>query len=180
VAILLNLLVVLIFSLWIFLSIVSQFQLAWIQSLKTRDVFHLIPNWRFFAPIPARRDYHLEYRTKGVLLPATRWSRIDLVSRRRYWCAVWNPAKRIRKSFNTQVRRLTRSLATGDRAIAARSLAYLSLLNYLQHAVTHDNIWLIQFRIVTCQDFSANSMVRLVFTSDWHYFHSSSGSECRS
>jgi hypothetical protein len=166
-----------IFATWFLLSLIGQSKADWMRSLKARDVFHLIPNWRFFAPIPARRDYHLEYRTKGDSPQVTPWSRIDLVNHRRVWCVIWNPTKRIRKSFNTQVRRLTRVLAAGGRARATQSLAYLSLLNHVQHSTAIRNVQILQFRIVTTQDFASDAIIRLVFKSDWHYFDRCSTSE---
>jgi hypothetical protein len=163
-----NSLLIAIFAIWAFLSAASQFKVRWIRSLQTRDVFHLIPNWRFFAPVPARRDYHLEYRTKKGSRNITRWKRIDLKYNRGRWCAVWNPNKRFRKSFNTQVRRLTRILSTGGRVAASHSLAYLTLLSYLQHMVDAQPNSVLQYRIVTCQDFAPKPILKLVFTSDWH------------
>ena len=40
--------------------IACAIQMEPIKSLHYRDILHLIPSWRFFAPTPGCRDYHLE------------------------------------------------------------------------------------------------------------------------
>jgi len=154
------------FSGWLLLSVAGQFKRPALTAIRYRDVLHLIPNWRFFAPVPARRDYHLEYRLRNAQSQPTRWKRVELLSRRTHWCFFWYPEKRLRKSFNTSVRRLTRIRREYGYDSAARSLAYLHLLNFLQSNAQLKGEAL-QFRIITCQDF-APAPLRLVFTSNWH------------
>jgi hypothetical protein len=164
-----HMIVVAVFSVWWLLSVASQFRLPVVQRMKQRDVFHLIPNWRFFAPVPARRDYNLEYRFLDQHGRITRWTRAPLIGARTTLCLVWYPAKRIRKAFNTSVRRLTRRMSKDGRDAAAHSLAYLGMLNYLQHLEALAGTRALQFRILTSQDFAAHPRPRLVFTSDWHF-----------
>jgi hypothetical protein len=152
---------------WFLASVLNQFKHPWIAALKPRDLFHLIPNWRFFAPIPARRDYHLEYRLMTNTARVTRWQRVTLLPDQRNWWVIWNPRKRVRKSFNTAVRRIVRRLRSGYSA-AATSVSYLQILHYLEHADFSAKSRRVQFRIVTCQDFAGDPRLRLVFTSSWH------------
>ena len=53
-----------------------------IKSLRYRDILHLIPSWRFFAPTPGCRDYHLELRIRkrGETDPDI-WRRVLLIRR---------------------------------------------------------------------------------------------------
>ena len=136
--------------------------------MRSFDCLHLIPNWRFFAPIPAKKDYHLEYRLKLGESNTTRWERIELVAQRNFWSMFWYPSKRLRKAFNTSVRRIKRRLSDSGFDSASRSVSYLHLLNYLQNSVLINNAKALQFRIISQQDFAKNRKPRLVFTSDWH------------
>jgi len=156
------------FSLWWVISAVGQRKGPDVSAIKAKDILHLIPSWRFFAPSPARRDYHLEYRLKTFESEITHWRRVMLSCDRSLWCMVWNPQKRIRKAFTTSVRRITRLMRAHGFEVAARSLAYMHLLNYLQnrHAAAKGNQ--LQFRIVAAQDFADEVRISLVFTSSWH------------
>jgi hypothetical protein len=136
--------------------------------LKSKDALHLVPNWRFFAPVPARRDYHLEYRVKTTDLQITRWKRIAFYKERTLLSLVWYPDKRFRKAFNTSVRRITRSVRDHGFETAARSLSYMHLLNYLQARHLAKSARQLQYRIVSSQDFADDPRIRLVFTSSWH------------
>jgi hypothetical protein len=156
------------FTLWFLISSCSQFKVKWVSKLRTLDILHLIPNWRFFAPMPARKDYHLEYRIKTKELGTSKWRQIQLTSERSLWCVVWYPQKRLRKSFNTSVRRITRMLFEKGYESTARSIAYLHLLNYLQNRSPAKKANSLQFRIISQQDFADDCKSRLVFTSDWH------------
>jgi hypothetical protein len=162
----LNIALAVLFGVWAALSGLSQLRPAWLQRLKSRDLLHLIPNWRFFAPNPARRDYHLEYRTLAAGGAPRRWQRVQTIARRSISCALWHPAKRRRKAFNTLIRRLMRAAIDWGPQGAGRSVAYLTVLNHVQRKAGAREP--VQFRIVTAQDFCAARPVRLAFTSDWH------------
>src|ERR1700733_14202562 len=97
---------ILLFSLWLLLTFIAQTSPKKIIRLRSKDVFHLIPNWRFFAPVPARKDYHLEYREQDARFETTKWNRIMFSPPRTAWCILWYPQKRYRKAFNTCVRRI--------------------------------------------------------------------------
>jgi hypothetical protein len=162
----LNIAIAVVFTAWAALSGLSQLRPAWLQRLKSRDLLHLIPNWRFFAPNPARRDYHLEYRTLRAGGAPGRWQRVPTIARRSIISIVWHPAKRRRKAFNTLIRRVMRAASEWGQHRAGRSIAYLTVLNHVQR--TAGVCEPVQFRIVTAQDFCAARPVRLAFTSDWH------------
>lgn len=58
----------------------------------------LIPNWRFFAPIPATADYHVLHRFVTAEGPAE-WQETFPLSDRRLLQAVWAPERRRDKSL---------------------------------------------------------------------------------
>lgn len=157
-----------VFGSWWVISAAGQGKGPRISAIKTNDLLHLIPNWRFFAPSPARRDYHLEYRLKTFESETTLWRRVKLSSDRSIRCMVWNPEKRVRKAFTTSVRRITRHKRMHGFDGAARSLAYMHLLNYLQNRQASAKGRQLQFRIVASQDFADEVKTSLVFASSWH------------
>lgn len=159
---------IIIFTFWFLLSLLLQWQKKVITKIRSKDLLHLIPNWRFFAPTPARKDYHLEYRIKLKDSKVGIWKRIEFSKQRNYWCVLWYPDKRFRKAFNTSVRRITRMLYEHGYDSTAKSIAYLHLLNYLQNNNVVEIIEALQFRIISQQDFASDRKPRLVFTSNWH------------
>jgi hypothetical protein len=157
-----------VYGMWWAVSVFSQLKNPTVTKLKSKDIFHLLPNWRLFAPVPSRRDYHLEYRYKDDATALTRWKRMNVLSLRNPWQAVWNPRKRLRKAFNTSVRRIARCQRLYGYHAASKSLAYLHLLNYLEHHAFRRNARLLQFRIISAQDYDPSVSTRLVFLSSWH------------
>lgn len=157
----------LIYAGWLVLSVANQFRWKWVQRIKAHDLCHLIPNWRFFAPNPASRDFQLEYRVGGGGVSTTPWTRVATIASRPMRCVVWHPEKRRRKSFNTLVRRLMRIKRERGSEQAARSVSYLLLLHHVQERHAPD-CQPVQFRIVSCQEFNPLMPLRVEFTSDWH------------
>jgi hypothetical protein len=155
-------------SFWLVISFFGQFKTGLVSRLRGQDVFHLIPNWRFFAPVPARRDYHLEYRTFSRGGAPTRYVRVEFLRQRDWLSTIWNPSKRRRKAFNTSVRRIMRCRIRFDEQASRRCVAYLHLLNYLQSTTFDANAYALQFRIIASSDYADDTRVRLAFLSDWH------------
>jgi hypothetical protein len=153
---------------WWIVSLFGQWRNSRVSAIKSRDFLHLIPNWRFFAPVPVRRDFHLEYRLRVPNSEVTPWMRIPLSDERGLRRAFWNPRKRLRKAFSTSVRRLTDVLREHGYYRAATSISYLHLLHVAQHFSANVGAHALQFRIVSCQDLAPNQRVRLIFTSTWH------------
>ena len=159
---------ILLLAAWWVISLCGQFKPGYMTRLRGQDVFHLIPNWRFFAPTPARRDYHLEFRTRSREGRVSRYERIELLRERDWVTTMWNPSKRLRKAFNTSVRRIVRCRSRFGEPASLRCVAYLRLLNYLQSIVADANGYALQFRIISAADFADDPRIRLTFRSDWH------------
>jgi hypothetical protein len=153
---------------WGICSFISQFNEK-IRKSFGRGLFHLIPNYRFFAPVPIRRDFHLEYRLIKPSLRTTEWRRIQFFSGRTALAILWYPDKRMRKSFNTYVRRIIRTLASSNPKGVKKAVSYLHLVNYLQNRDAVRNSPGFQFRIVSEQTFDEMTRPRLVLISDWHF-----------
>lgn len=154
------------FSWWV-LSAAGQSKARMMSTIRSYDLFHLIPNCRFFAPVPARRDYHLEYRTRTENGCHSRWQRVVLLDERRWWTSFWNPKKRLRKAFNTAVRRIARNRKNWGDKSAKQSLSYIQLLIFVTKMVS-GQAGDVQFRILSASDFAEEPSLRLNFISDWH------------
>lgn len=97
------------------------------NSIRQHDLFMLIPEWRFFAPMPAQGDFHLLYRDRFHDGGLTYWTEVQPQTKRRRWNIVWNPGKRERKALFDAINELT---SHGPKAIEG-SFAYLTLLNHV-------------------------------------------------
>jgi hypothetical protein len=95
--------------------------------IRLLDGLFLIPEWKFFAPNPARGDFHLLYRDRladGTLTP---WTEVAPGEPRRWWNIVWNPGRRGRKAlFDAGVEIGQEAQLFGDGVIG--SMSYLTLL----------------------------------------------------
>lgn len=69
------------------------------QRLRGRDTFSLVPTWRFFAPTPARSDYHLYVRGVNGDGSMTEWFDAHPVAERRIYHIFWAPSHRIEKGL---------------------------------------------------------------------------------
>jgi len=158
---------ILLFTWWIF-SFISQFNDK-IRKFFGQGIFHLIPNYRFFAPVPIRRDFHLEYRLIKPSLRTTEWRRIQFFAERTALSVLWYPDKRMRKSFNTYVRRIIRLLRSSNPKAVPKSTSYLHLVTYLLNRDPAQSSRGLQFKIVSEQTFDKMSKPRVVLVSDWHF-----------
>ena len=98
--------------------------------LRRHDLLGLVPEWKFFAPIPGRGDFHLLYRDWFAEV-ATDWTEIVVGGERRWWNFLWHPRRRERKATFDAARELPHFLAPERRATAALSVPYITLLTYV-------------------------------------------------
>ncbi|MYT77496.1 hypothetical protein YW3DRAFT_06484 [Streptomyces sp. MnatMP-M77] len=89
-----------IFAAWLLLSLVSQHPHQVFDRFRRYDkVGLLIPNWRFFAPQPARHDYHLLFRTIAADGTESDWQAATQIHRRDWAQVVWFPGRRQEKAI---------------------------------------------------------------------------------
>lgn len=156
---------------WLAATVVNQFSPAWWVRVKERDHFMLIPKWTFFAPNPARTDFHLFYRDVMDGDALGEWREIPFVPpatpRLR---AIWHPEKRQKKVFIDAVRSIGDYMRTleGEPHAVKVSLAYLLLLNYVAGLPRGPEVRCRQFLVSETYGFFANRKPRLVFCSDAH------------
>jgi hypothetical protein len=152
---------------WGLISLLNQFRHPATAGIRRHDLFRLTPSWRLFAPVPARRDYHLEYRLMTSAAEVTHWQRVILSPERRTWRFLWNPKKRPRKAFYSAVKRITRGVRSGQTDVS-NSMSYLQILHLLQHSELAGKSRRLQFRIISAQDYARDQKRRIVFISSWH------------
>jgi hypothetical protein len=122
-------LVVLFFAVWAGVSILVLFP-KMTSRLRQRDIFGLVPEWKFFAPIPGRGDFHFLYRDfypEGC----TAWTEIEVGGRRRWWNFLWHPNRRDRKAAFDAAREMYRFMMPEHQSQLQVSVPYLSLLCYV-------------------------------------------------
>ncbi|MER6915076.1 hypothetical protein ABT354_25655 [Streptomyces sp. NPDC000594] len=89
-----------VFAAWLLLSLVSQHPHQVFDRFRRYDkVGLLIPNWRFFAPQPARHDFHLLFRTIADDGTESDWQAATRIHRRDWAQVVWFPGRRQEKAI---------------------------------------------------------------------------------
>jgi hypothetical protein len=101
------------------------------RALRVRDIWGLLPEWRFFAPNPIEADLRLLYRDFASADARGVWTEPPVLHGRRWWHFLWNPEKRINKSlFDAMNEVQTLALASDARVF---SPSYLLLLNVVSN-----------------------------------------------
>ena len=116
-------------------------------TIRRLDQLSLIPEWRFFAPIPMRGDHFLLYRDHYDDGAPTEWVEVFTRRERRWSHTVWNPDKRQNKALMDAVLALVRLLES-DPQPPHTSIAYLTILNLVSSLLRIDRPDSIQFLIM--------------------------------
>jgi hypothetical protein len=118
-----------IFAVWLLTSVLVYLPRAE-KAIRRHDQLLLIPNWQFFAPIPARHDCHFLFQDKYGDGTLSQWTEVRINGRRRWFNLAWNPDKRLRKALFDIEQQMIEHLAADDKGIEV-SVPYLMLLNYI-------------------------------------------------
>ncbi|WP_329410292.1 hypothetical protein OG563_47030 [Nocardia vinacea] len=120
---------------WFLATALSQHPHPMFQRLRQADpTALLIPNWRFFAPEPARSDFHVLYRldTTGS---TTAWTDIPAAAPRIWRETVWFPRRRHDKALFDICADILDTVANHP-AVATRTSAYTLLREHVRRAIT--------------------------------------------
>src|SRR6266498_683301 len=98
----------------------------------------LIPNWRFFAPIPAQHDFHLLYRVLTPTGEQTPWTNATNATPRAWSHALWFPDRRRDKAVFDLCGQLIEQLALRGGQITGTP-AYRLLRDLVAVAVETDH-----------------------------------------
>lgn len=159
------------FALWLILTIFNQFSFKWVNQMKKKDVFHLLPSWTFFAPNPGTSDYHIVYRTMDVNENISAFIEIPLHNNRQLMHACWNSSKRVKKALTDLVMSLKKLCAVQDlkKEKLQVSFSYIALLNFLTHLEKSSSVKFIQFAILESKGYNDTNPPQLLICSDFHH-----------
>ncbi|MGK5530476.1 hypothetical protein [Streptomyces sp. URMC 129] len=120
------------FAAWLVMTLLSQHPHQVFDKFRFYDrVGLLIPNWRFFAPQPARHDFHLLYRTISAAGEESPWQAASEVVRRNWTHMVWFPGRRQEKAIFDVCSELT-GLVGAKSAKVAEAPGYRLLRNFVR------------------------------------------------
>jgi len=154
---------------WFGLSILQQMDRTELTK-RVDPTSLLVPNWRFFAPLPARHDYNVLFRGRDASGVIEEWQEESFSVPRSIEHLLWHPVRRTEKAIfdvASELFRISEEL-TDPRAIQM-SVSYLSLLNYLSRSVEHPHDRLdIQFLLARSTMHEPEIDPQLLFLSEWH------------
>jgi hypothetical protein len=115
---------------WFIASVLAQPRASFLAKTRWRNFAGLLPNYRFFAPVPIAFDYQIFYRLvrEGV---AGEWIPLDVPAKPSY-CWLWNPQQRLKKAVNDLVTSLHRYRQPGLIDKIPASYAYVLILNHVK------------------------------------------------
>ncbi|BBC29811.1 uncharacterized protein SGFS_011050 [Streptomyces graminofaciens] len=103
--------------------------------VRTRDIFSMLPNWRFFAPNPAMYDYHFLYRTVHADGSASTWHDISGIEDRKPMHLIWFPTRRADKSVFDACQEMLQRLDHGFPAVV-RTPGYRLVVERVRARIT--------------------------------------------
>ena len=129
-----------------------------------------IPNWRFFAPTPARHDFNVLYRDKLANGELTPWREQEISKDRTLLQMVWHPARRMEKAlFDVASELLQASEKVKEVERVQLTVSYLALLNFVTNQVEHHREGVqVQFLIAQSAGHDESIEPRMLFLSDFH------------
>lgn len=135
--------------------------------LRQMDRCFLIPEWRFFAPMPGQSDYHLLYKDWFPGGQSTGWTEVTSLRQRPCWCAAWNPAKRRNKALLDTVSELAQASRSNPDEIVLTA-AYLNLLNYVSSLERSASPESVQFLLMHSHGSNSRRDPQMMFKSSLH------------
>ncbi|MCF3183053.1 hypothetical protein IPZ70_24365 [Streptomyces polychromogenes] len=119
---------------------------------RAKDVFSLIPNWKFFAPNPAVHDFHYVYRTLEPGGATSEWHEIEMIEPRRLRQAFWFATRRPEKAVFDICTAILQLAAKGGAAAAQTNSAYQVLVEFIRRTIRErhgeDTVRGFQFAVV--------------------------------
>ena len=143
------------FAGWLVVTVASNHPLPQFDRIRSYDpTGMLIPNWRFFAPEPARHDFQVLHRVLTADGQQTQWRLTSRIAPRSWRHVVWFPDRRRDKALFDIFLELLMVKEEGGHDVS-RIAAYRLLRDFVEHAVRdeHDGGALPQgFQFVVAQD----------------------------
>ncbi|WP_187645421.1 hypothetical protein [Streptomyces sp. TRM49041] len=113
-------------------TICAQHHIPTFNRISRLDSFStFFPNWRFFAPNPAKHDYHILYRTLNEAEETSPWRQVELIAGRKPHQIVWFPERRPEKGVFDMCSELIMQLDKGF-SVLTRLPAYRMLTGFVR------------------------------------------------
>jgi hypothetical protein len=164
-----DMLIAAILATWFACTIRFHVPLADNLALRRRDLFGIVPDWRFFAPTPAKLDYHLLYRDRLADGTATDWTEVSVTPARRWYCCLWNPFRRDRKALFDLTTEIARIAVYDGARYVPGSVAYLALLSYISALPRLPGSIMTQFCLMASDPSEVLKPPEPVIVSDTHW-----------
>lgn len=160
---------------WFGLSVLQQMDRTRLPR-RVDPTSMVIPNWRFFAPVPARHDFNVLYRGRDFAGTVGDWQEESFTVPRALAQVFWHPKRRVEKAiFDVASELFQVSGELKDPRAIQLSVAYLSLLNYLTKGIDHpEGRAEVQFLIARSALHEPRVEPQLLFLSEWHRLSSDS------
>lgn len=117
------------------LTTLSQLPGHSFDRMRRKDLFGLIPNWKFFAPIPATNDHEVFHRIRGAEGDWQDWQRTSPPAPRRLVHLVWFPGRRADKGVFDHASELAQLAVTAEATELALSPSYLIVASTVERRV---------------------------------------------
>lgn len=149
----------------------ALFQFDYFRKVLTRiDLFGILPNWSFFAPIPGTSDYRVMFCDYDQLDEKSDWIEIDMgFKHTRRFDFIWNPKKYFQKAIIDLIQSLILEYTNcREKELVQFSWSYLVLLQIVMSERKSKNSVLRQFAIVSTTGFKNDRKLELIFISKKH------------
>ena len=153
---------------WVASTLVAQISPPTYARIAKVDPFgSMIPNWRFFAPNPAKHDYRVAYRclyhdgTEGT------WDDSEDCEPRKWTHGFWFPDRRRNKAISDTSSNLLRAISA-NRYGAERSAEYQLLCQWIKKVAVERSskpVEGVQFSIARDPGFDDNDYALFLFIS---------------
>lgn len=163
------------FTAWFSVSVVSQFCQRIGERFPRMTAMGLIPLWTFFAPHPSMHDMHLLYRDRMHDGTVRECGFVSTIEARKWHHAVWNPGKFQNKVFYDLVSSLERQVAetNGDPRVVMLTTPYMVMVNLVMHMPRPADSASRQFLVVRDKTFGPDREPEIVFLGEFHPFSDS-------
>lgn len=123
---------------WLVLTALSQHPHRMFDRFRRHDPLGLmLPNWRFFAPEPARHDFHVLHRVRRASGTTSPWVLSTRIAPRVVQHAVWFPGRRREKAMFDISNELILQM-TGNNGQVVDTPAYRTLCRHVESVVRED------------------------------------------
>ncbi|MFF3396260.1 hypothetical protein ACFYW1_35790 [Streptomyces sp. NPDC002669] len=156
---------------WFTATVLSQHPHRVFDGLRRFDRLGLIPNWRFFAPIPAQHDYVVLHRLVHADRSTGGWQRPSQPYERGWTSVLWSPQRRHVKSVLMVCGKLSGVVASAGVQGITENHLYRILREYVRAEIAsypaseRENAVAFQFVVVKSGGYDPGVKPKFIFSS---------------